>query len=123
METKTLTIPTLYGDHHTTAVKQILEGIDGVQDTFVTAAFRQVQITFDPAKVKAEAIVETLADQGYSEDAPALAYAQPLGERSTRHTAAHSGTGDTLSFGQYAPDFQGRPLWPCPGIEPVTMDE
>jgi copper chaperone CopZ len=123
MESKTLTIPTLYGDHHATAVKKILDEMEGVKSVFIATAFRQVHVEFDPKKVKAAEIETALADHGYSEDAPELAYPQAIGDRKTRHTAAYSGTGNTLSFGEAPPTFEGRPLWPCPGFKPTTMDE
>lgn len=125
MEKTILTIPTLYGDHHTTAVRQILEAIKGVSSVFVSSASRQVAITFDPKVVKVEAIAEALAAKGYAEDSPDLAYATSIRERATRHTAAFSGSGNTVSFTETAPAWTGRPLWPCPGLEyrPSVFEE
>ena len=117
-----LSIPTLYGDHHTTAVKQILEGLKGIKDIYVSSAFNQVTVSFDEKKVSPEQIETLLTEQGYSPEAPATAYAVSAGKRINRHTAAITGVGDTLSFTQTAIPFEGRPLWPCPGftIKPTT---
>jgi copper chaperone CopZ len=117
MEKLVLTLPTLYGDHHTTAVRNILENIDGVSDVYASSSFHQVSLSFDPKVVKKEAIETALADQGYRSDDPLLAYPTGVSERVTRHTAAHSGTGDSLAFAEATPSWEGRPLWPCPGME------
>jgi copper chaperone CopZ len=123
MEKLVLTIPTLYGDHHTTAIKDILAGIDGVQDSYVSAAFQQVSVTFDPKKVESETIKQSLADQGYSEGDVQGGFATEAKERATRHTASYPGTGDTLAFATNAASFEGRPLWPCPGLSITTPAE
>ena len=124
MEKLVLTIPTLYGDHHTTAVKDILANLDGVQETYASAAFQQVSITFDPKLIKAETIKASLAEQGYAEEEGLSAFATEAKERATRHTATYSGTGDTLAFAANAASFEGRALWPCPGISiPTTAEE
>ena len=52
MDKLVLTIPTLYGDHHTTAVKDILaEGLEGVAGFYVSSAFKQVSISLRPEEV------------------------------------------------------------------------
>lgn len=123
MDKLVLTIPTLYGDHHTTAVKDILAKLDGVQDSYVSSAFQQISVTFDPKKVKADAIKQSLAEQGYGEGEGLSAFATEAKEHATRHTAALSGTGDTLAFAANAAPFEGRPLWPCPGLSYSTTAE
>jgi hypothetical protein len=39
-----------------------------------------------------------------------------------RHTAVMEETGDVVSFAQTAP-YEGRPLWPCPGVGALQDDE
>ena len=117
MKKLVLTLPTLYGDHHTTAVRDILEKMEGVSDVYASSSFHQVSLAFDPKVVKKEAIETALADQGYRGDDPLQTYPTGVSERATRHTAAHSGTGDSLSFAEATHSWEGRPLWPCPGIE------
>lgn len=122
MEKLVLTIPTLYGDHHTVAVRRILDGIAGVSDPFVSAAFRQVAFKFDPAKTSVAAIEKALAAQGYEPGVDDLAYPiqSTFAEEATRHTASISGTGTSLAFAEVTQVVQGRPLWPCPGFDPRT---
>lgn len=122
MDRLVLTIPTLYGDHHTTAVRQLLEGLDGVQDVYVSSAFKQVSLSFDKKKASSEKIEQTLSEAGYSTEEFESAYPTSIKERETRHTAAVAGVGDSLSFAQNVP-YEGRPLWPCPGFTiPATAD-
>jgi copper chaperone CopZ len=117
-----LAIPTLYGDHHTTAVKELLEGLEGVKDVYVSSAFNQVQMSFDKKKLSPEEIETFLAKEGYTTDEPETAYAVSAGERIDRHTAAITGVGDSLSFVQNV-SYEGRPLWPCPGFSAQTASD
>ncbi len=125
MKKLVLTVPTLYGDHHTTAVKKALEGMKGIDDLYISSAFNQILLSYDPKAVKPDEIRSALAEQGYTEDdEPVLpAEALPVGESTTRHTSAYTGIGDTLAFAETAPDWEGRPLWPCPGFEPVSTKD
>lgn len=118
-----LSIPTLFGDHHTTAVKTLLEGLEGVEEAYVSSAFNQVQISFDKKKLSPEQIETYLAEQGYDATDPETAYAMSAGERVNRHTTALTGVGDTLTFAQPAVSFEGRALWPCPGFTPTSMTD
>lgn len=65
VETIRLEIPKLYADHHTLAVRQALAGVPGVQDVWVSAAAREVQIAFDPEMTQAETLTAKLAEAGY----------------------------------------------------------
>jgi len=124
MEKLVLTIPTLFGDHHTTAVKKTLAGIDGIDDLYVSSAFNQISLSYDPKIIKPDDIRSTLAEKGYREDAEPVLLAEvlPVGKSTTRHTSAYTGTGDTVAFAETAPNWEGRPLWPCPGFE-LTLDD
>jgi copper chaperone CopZ len=113
-----LAIPTLYGDHHATAVKELLEDLDGVKEVYASSAFNQVQVSFDKKKLSPEQIETFLTEQGYDADDPETVNAVSAGERINRHTAALTGVGDTLSFAQATTPYEGRPLWPCPGFSP-----
>jgi len=112
-----ITIPTLFGDHHTVAVHGILGGLEGVNKVYVSTAFRQVSVEFDSKKIKQEAILKVLADQGYSEGEYQPAFADNIVDKVTRHTAAYTGVGDTISFAESQPSWKGGALWPCPGLE------
>jgi hypothetical protein len=39
-----------------------------------------------------------------------------------RHTAVYETVKQTVSFAQHV-QYQGRPVWPCPGLGVVKMDE
>lgn len=65
METVTLEIPKLYADHHVLAVREELADVEGVQDLYVSSAWRQVMITFDPSKVDQSTLEARLAEAGY----------------------------------------------------------
>ena len=122
MEKLVLTIPTLYGDHHTTAVRRLLEPLPGVSNLLVSAAYRQVSLTYYPGKTPLQAIEKALADQGYAPGEGELTFPiqTTFAEEATRHTASISGTGTSLAFAEVTHVVQGRPLWPCPGFDPRT---
>ncbi|OGO15447.1 MAG: hypothetical protein A2Y93_07955 [Chloroflexi bacterium RBG_13_68_17] len=118
MEKLQLTIPTLYGDHHTLAVRAVLEKMEGISSLFVSPGRHQIALQFDPKKVKREAIEQALAAQGYEAGVAGPVYAPGLNERSTRHSATYSGVGPQLSFAETTLVRDARPLWPCPGFDP-----
>lgn len=128
MKTLTLDLPTLYGDHHVIEVRRLLLELPGVEDVYASSAFRAVEVTYDPGQVGEEAITGTLDSAGYLGDllVPEET-ATPATETNGkpvyfRHTMAFDGTGRTVSFGQSVA-YTGRPLWPCPGVGPLKMDE
>jgi hypothetical protein len=122
MEKLVLTIPTLYGDHHTLAVQHILGELPGVSGLIISPAYHQVSLSFDPGKTTREAIEKVLADEGYAPGEGDLSFPiQTLfPEETTRHTATIAGTGAALAFAEVTQVVQGRPLWPCPGFDPRT---
>jgi copper chaperone CopZ len=122
MDKLVLSIPTLYGDHHTVAVRRILGDLPGISDVFVSPANHQVWLTHDAGKTSRQTIEKALADQGYVAGEGELAYPvqSVFAEEATRHTATISGTGTSLAFAEVTQVVQGRPLWPCPGFDPRT---
>jgi len=122
MDKLVLTIPTLYGDHHTVAVRHILGSLPGVGDVLVSPACHQVSLTHDAGKTSRAAIEKALADQGYAPGEGELTYPVQtvFPEEATRHTATIAGTGASLAFAEVTQVVQGRPLWPCPGFDPRT---
>jgi len=123
MENLILTIPALYGDHHTLEIRSILGGLRGVTVTLVSPALHQVVLRYEPSEIAREAIEQTLAGRGYPVGSPETAYPVSRAERATRHSAAYSGTGEALAFSESAPQWLNRPLWPCPGLEPMRSVE
>ena len=66
MEQITLTLPTMWADHHVTNVKRLLSPISGVENVFASSAFKQVMIEFDAGKTSQAALVKALTDAGYA---------------------------------------------------------
>jgi copper chaperone CopZ len=128
METKTFEAPALYGDHHVSEVRRILLELPGVSDVYASSAFQIIQVTFDPAKIKAEQIEACLQEAGYLGEIPMLvesgiAVEKVGNDQFFRHTASYETVKTTVAFAQRV-DQDARPLWPCPGMGPVRkMDE
>ena len=127
METKTFEAPALYGDHHVTEVRQILQGLTGVSEVYASSAFQVIEVTFDPDKISAEDITEQLDKAGYLGELPlisetGIAVEKKEGDGVFRHTATYETIKDTVSFAQTIKST-GRPLWPCPGLGPVKTSD
>lgn len=127
METKSFETPALFGDHHVSEVRRILLELTGVSDVYASSAFRIVEVSFDPAKIKPEQIEACLQDAGYLGEIPMLietgiAVEKKEGDMFFRHTAIYETVKTTISFAQRV-EYSGRPLWPCPGLGPVKMIE
>ena len=65
MPKATLDVPGLWADHHVIAVREALTGLEGVDEVYASAAWKQVLVTYNSKKVKKEAIVKALANAGY----------------------------------------------------------
>ena len=127
MEKISFEAPALYGDHHVSEVRRILLEIAGVSEVYASSAFQTIEVTFDPEKTQAELIEARLQEAGYLGDVPMLvetgiAVEKREGDGVFRHTAVYETVKSTVSFAQRV-DYSGRPLWPCPGLGPVKMDE
>nr|MBN1229837.1 heavy-metal-associated domain-containing protein [Anaerolineae bacterium] len=130
METLTIDLPAMYGDHHVLEVRRILLEIPGVQEVYASSAFKVIEVTFDPSQIQADDITAPLDEVGYLGDLLTPAEAGiPVNEVNGdhifyRHSAAYEGIGQVVSFGQDVA-YRGRPLWPCPGMGSLTirMDE
>lgn len=128
METKTFEAPALYGDHHVSEVQRILKELPGVEEVYASSAFQAIEVTFDEAKISTDQITACLEEAGYLGEIPMLAetgeaaYGRENGNSNFRHTAVYATVKKTVSFAQRV-NYQGRSLWPCPGIGTVKMDE
>jgi len=127
METKAFEAPALFGDHHVSEVQRILKELPGVEDVYASSAFQAIEVTFDESKINADKIAASLEEAGYLGEIPMLAEAGVAIERKEgdgvfRHTATYETIKKTVSFAQSV-QHQGRPLWPCPGLGAVKMDE
>lgn len=61
MKSITLSIPSMYADHHVMGVRQALLGLDGVES---------VVVQHDDAVVSADALSRVLAEAGYPAEVP-----------------------------------------------------
>ena len=128
MEKFTLDLPTMYGDHHVLEVRRILLEVPGVEDVYASSAFRSVEVTYDPAQTTPDQLTALLDAAGYSGDLPVPVelgevVVQGNGGRNAffRHTATYETTRTIVSFQQRV-HYEGRPLWPCPGMGPLQTD-
>ncbi len=127
METKTFAVPALYGDHHVTEVRRILQGLTGVSDVYASSAFQVIEVTFDPEKISAKDIEKQLEEAGYLGELPLVSEAgraieRKNGDERFRHTTVYETVKTTVAFAQTVPP-SGRPLWPCPGMGAVKRDD
>ena len=127
MEIKTFETPALYGDHHVSEVRRILLELTGVSEVYASSAFQIIEVQYDPAKIKAEQITACLEEAGYLGEVPMLietgiAVEKKEGDNFFRHTAVYETVKGTVSFAQRV-DYNGRPLWPCPGFGAVKMTD
>jgi len=129
METLSLELPAMFGDHHVTAVRKILFELEGVEKVYASSSFHHVEVTFDPEKLTQEQITAPLEEAGYTGEfllpeeltVPATEHKD---KDYFRHTEAYAQTKHTVGFRQTVP-FKGRPLWPCPGmgaLKPVKLN-
>ena len=127
METKTFEAPALYGDHHVTEVRRILQGLAGVSEVYASSAFQVIEVTFDPEKISAEEITKQLENAGYLGELSlisetGIAVEKKEGDGAFRHTAVYETIKETVSFAQSV-NQTPRPLWPCPGLGPVKRSD
>ena len=124
METFTLELPAMYGDHHVTEVRRLLMALPGVAQVYASSSFRLVEVDFDPSQTTTDQITACLDEAGYLGD---LMIPVEIGSQDAkqgngngnrllfRHTAANEKANRTVRFAQSLPSA-GRPLWPCPGM-------
>ena len=128
MATKTFEVPALYGDHHVTEVRRILLELEGVSDVYASSAFQVVEVTYDENKINDLQIAVKLDEAGYFGEwtiPMEMGTAAQQGDGQNpyfRHTTTYETIKQTVSFAQRV-KYEGRPLWHCPGIGAVRMDE
>jgi copper chaperone CopZ len=73
MEKVTFSIPAMWADHHTLAVREALSQVNGIEEVVASALYKDVLIKYDPAEVNPTALQTALAEAGYEvAKAPAL---------------------------------------------------
>ena len=65
MEKVQFNVPSLWADHHTLKVREVLTQLPGVTDVVASSAFRMVAMSYDPAVTNCEAISQALSVAGY----------------------------------------------------------
>jgi copper chaperone CopZ len=114
----------MYGDHHVTEVRRLLLNLPGVTEVYASSGFRAAEITYNQKQIKKDQITAKLEEAGYIGELPIPKETDiPANESNGdgaffRHTEAYAQTGKTVSFGQNI-GYEGRALWPCPGMEPI----
>jgi excisionase family DNA binding protein len=130
MEKIVFETPAMYGDHHVMEVRRLLLALPGVDIVNASSCFHAVEIDYDPAVITSGKLKIVLEEAGYLGDLivpteSGIAVTQRAKQDSTqffRHTAAFAQTGNVVSFGQQV-NYDGRPLWPCPGMGVIKLSE
>ena len=124
MNTITIDVPAMYGDHHVMEVRRILFALPGVKEVIASSAFLAVEITFDPGKVREPALREALGAAGYLEEISAIVETGAADDNRAfpRHSTAIKQLGTAGSFAQNIPS-SGVPTLSCPGLGPITMED
>lgn len=107
-----LSLPKMYGDHHVIRVRATLAALEGISEVRASAALRQVSVTFDAAKLSAEAITVALTAAGYAPGAAAPAL--PATDADRQQYVAAAEQAHDIPETKYAPP----PIFGvCPGLE------
>jgi copper chaperone CopZ len=64
MAVSTLSVPSMYADHHVTAVRKVLNALPGVQEIRASAAFKQVTVKHTE-ETSEKVLADALAEAGY----------------------------------------------------------
>jgi copper chaperone CopZ len=65
MEKTVIDVPKMYADHHVEKVRDALLQLDGVEEITASSAFRRLVVGYDPQRLNASAIEESLRVAGY----------------------------------------------------------
>ncbi|MGB3714534.1 MAG: heavy-metal-associated domain-containing protein [Candidatus Promineifilaceae bacterium] len=128
MNTLSLDLPSMYGDHHVTEVRHLLLELSGVSEVYASSGFQVVEIQYDEAKLNPDEIRAVLGEAGYLGELQVMVEQGAVEDRENgdkpffRQTVAYEQTGSSIGFAQQVP-FSGRPLWPCPGMGPIKQIE
>jgi copper chaperone CopZ len=128
MKTLTLDLPAMYGDHHVIDVRRLLLEMPGIDNVYASSSFRVLEVTYDDKKVTEDKVKAVLDAAGYTGKLPIETESNVAASESTdnpqffRHTTLYEDTLKTIGFAQNV-SYQGRPLWPCPGMGPLEQKE
>ena len=79
MEELSLSLPSMWADHHVLDVRRVLDEL-GVAQCEASAAHKAVRLSFDPGVVQREAILQALAEAGYT-PTEVTQFPQPLANK------------------------------------------
>ena len=125
MKKITFDVPSLYGDHHVTEVRKLLQNIQGVDEVYASSAFRMVEVTYDPSKVNDLDIQIILDEAGYlgewtiPSEFGRVVESRGEFDQMSRHSSVYESTRQVTSFSQTV-TATDRPLWNCPGMGVIT---
>lgn len=119
MDKVTLNVPGMYGDHHVLAVRDILGKLPGVENIFATSAFKQVVVTFDPAKAKPADFESALSAEGYMDELqwPEVTDAIKAQKHGGSQFVVASGIAESVRFEAPPVNWGSGGPRPCPGFE------
>ena len=119
MDKVTLSVPGMYGDHHVLAVRDLLGKLPGVENIYATSAFKQVVVTFDPAKSKPADFENMLKAEGYmeSEARPDITDAIKAQRHGGSQFVVASGMAESVRFEAPPVNWGAGGPRPCPGFE------
>ncbi|NCF65716.1 MAG: hypothetical protein GWP61_07070 [Chloroflexi bacterium] len=122
-----LEVPSMYGDHHVTAVRRLLLALPGVNIVYASSSFRVIEVQYDEKQLTPQQIEAALDEAGYMGELhlpveTGVAATENGGRAFFRHTAAFEQTGKAVGFTQEV-SYDGRPLWPCPGMGAIAKIE
>jgi copper chaperone CopZ len=102
----TLPVPSMYADHHVTAVREALGALPGVQEVQASAAFKEVSVKHTE-KVTKKSLTEALEKVGYAviEEEPVDAEPSGLGDPSWYECAPRSVKTDQVDL-EMSGDFR-----------------
>ena len=106
MEELTLSLPTMYGDHHVLEVRRLLLEMPGVHDVYASSAFQIVEVQYDEQTLDVQQIRNVLEAAGYQGELPVpveqgATEGRENGEKPFfRHTVAFAQTGKSVGFSQ-----------------------
>jgi len=129
--TITFDLPAMYGDHHVAEVRRLLFTLPGIGNIYASSSFHLVELEYDPVQITPDTIKNILDESGYIGDLvlpeeTAVPATEANGRSFSRHTAVYQQTGKTVGFAQtmtHTAGHEGRSLWPCPGIDPIQMED
>ncbi|MCS7285643.1 MAG: heavy-metal-associated domain-containing protein [Anaerolineae bacterium] len=65
MEKVVIDLPSMYGDHHVKRVREVLLGLEGVQDVYASSMLRKVVVSYDSSKLSPSVLESKLKEAGY----------------------------------------------------------